>query len=312
MMQSRPPRQHSIRGACNCSRFGCRAGKRVCTDGEGWSPCKSWAFVMFLVSQCSLARGIRQTQEPQGPRITGTGEKEREGMGWRQRPLVTCGASGPPRSACSRSRRSSRARGAGTPAASHAAGCAGERPAAVGGGLHRRGPRSPRCVCERAWFRCASWRPAGGARTRRTRTHRVRMQARANRTADGLPLEDAGGEKDSERTAGLRRPHLSDAQRQAARIERCLHQKRSVHPAARALQDSKPADAGYPGVRASLHAAHPVAAPAAPLDAAEPALQLTRKQQQEVVGIVSSNTHIREVAAGPSGWTFEMICAACQ
>ena len=62
-------------------------------------------------------------------------------------------------------------------------------------------------------------------------------------------------------------------------------------------------------MRASLHAAHPVAAPATPLEAAEPALQLTREQLQEVVGIVSSH---RGTAAGPSGWTFEMICAACQ
>ena len=63
-------------------------------------------------------------------------------------------------------------------------------------------------------------------------------------------------------------------------------------------------------MRASLHAAHPVAASAAPLKAAEPAVQLTREQLQEVVGIVSS--HHRGTAAGPSGWTFEMICAACQ
>ena len=63
-------------------------------------------------------------------------------------------------------------------------------------------------------------------------------------------------------------------------------------------------------MRASLHAAHSVAAPAAPLEAAEPALQLTREQLQEVVGIVSSHHH--GTAAGPSGWTFEMICAACK
>ena len=55
------------------------------------------------------------------------------------------------------------------------------------------------------------------------------------------PLEDAWEEEDSERTAGLRRPYLSDAQLQAARIENCLHQKRSVHRSARVLQDSKPA-----------------------------------------------------------------------
>ena len=117
-----------------------------------------------------------------------------------------------------------------------------------------------------------------------------------------------GGKEDSERTAGLRRPHLYDAQRQAARTERCLHQKRSVHRAAQALQDSKVVVARDPGVCASLHAAHPVAAPAAALEAAEPALQLTREQLQGVVGIVSARH--RGTAGGPSGWTFEMICAA--
>ena len=63
-------------------------------------------------------------------------------------------------------------------------------------------------------------------------------------------------------------------------------------------------------MRASLHAAHPVAAPAAPLEAAEPALPLPREQLQEVLGIVAA--HQWGTAAGPSGWTFEMICAACQ
>ena len=146
---------------------------------------------------------------------------------------------------------------------------------------------------------------------------------RATMIADELPLEDAGGEEDRERTvclaspfhsfvttAGLRHPQLPDAQRRAARIERCLHKKCSVHRAARALQDSKPADTRDPEVRDSLHAAHPVAAPAAPREAAEPALQLTRELLQEVVGIVSSQ--YRGTAAGPSGWTFDMICAACQ
>ena len=51
--------------------------------------------------------------------------------------------------------------------------------------------------------------------------------ARATRTADGVLLEDAGREEDSECSAGLRRirtrrtyTDLSDAQRQAAQIER--------------------------------------------------------------------------------------------
>ena len=40
------------------------------------------------------------------------------------------------------------------------------------------------------------------------------------------------------------------------------------------------------------------------------ALQLTHEQLQELVGIVSA--HHRGTAAGPTGWTFEMLCAACQ
>ena len=59
-----------------------------------------------------------------------------------------------------------------------------------------------------------------------------------------------------------------------------------------------------------LRAAHPAAAPAAPLEATEPALQLTRAQLQEVVAIVSA--HQLRTAARPSGWTFEMIYTACQ
>ena len=127
---------------------------------------------------------------------------------------------------------------------------------------------------------------------------------------DGLPLEDAWGEKYKERTAELRRPHLSNAQRPAARVERCLHQKRAVHQAARALQDSKPVDARDLGVHASLHVAHPGAASAAPLEAAEPTSQLTREQLQEMVGTVSA--HHQRTAAGPSRWTFQKICAAWQ
>ena len=137
----------------------------------------------------------------------------------------------------------------------------------------------------------------------------VAAAARATRVADGQPLDDDGGEG-SERAAGLRRPHLSEAQRQAHRIERCLVQRRSIHRAARALQSGKPADARDPHVRERLHAAHPAAEPAAPLQAEEPALQLTREQLQDVIGVVAARH--KGTAAGPSGWTFEMICAACQ
>ena len=134
-------------------------------------------------------------------------------------------------------------------------------------------------------------------------------RARATRLADGLPLEDPGG-GETERADARRRPHLSEAQRQAQRIDRCLRVRRSIHRAARALQSSKPADARSPVVRAALQALHPAAEPAALLDAEEPALQLTLEQLREAVSVLAS--HHRGSAPGPSGWTFEMICAACQ
>ena len=124
----------------------------------------------------------------------------------------------------------------------------------------------------------------------RSRRSGAAAALRATRIADGLPVVDAGGgEEIPERKVGPRRPHLSDAQRQAARINQCLHQKFSIHRAARALQDRKPADARDPQVRANLHAAQPAGTPAAPLDAAEPTLQLTREAVQEVVCIVSDH-----------------------
>ena len=63
-------------------------------------------------------------------------------------------------------------------------------------------------------------------------------------------------------------------------------------------------------MRASLHASHPLAVPAASLDAAEPALHLTRVQLLDVMCIVSA--HHRVTAAGPPSWTFEMIRVARQ
>ena len=42
----------------------------------------------------------------------------------------------------------------------------------------------------------------------RSRSSGVAAAARATRVADGLPLEDAGGEEESERTTGLLRLHL--------------------------------------------------------------------------------------------------------
>ena len=49
---------------------------------------------------------------------------------------------------------------------------------------------------------------------------------------------------------------------------------------------------------------------AAPLEVAQPALQLTHEQLQEVVAIMSA--HHQGTVPGPSGWTIEMMCASCQ
>ena len=113
------------------------------------------------------ASGKRQSPKARGSR--GQGEKKGTGGGSGSGPLATCGASGPPRSVCSRSRRASRARGAGTPAASHAAGCAAKRPEFG--------------TLARAVFTYCCGRRSGAAGA-----------ARATRIADGLPLEDTGGE----------------------------------------------------------------------------------------------------------------------
>ena len=80
-----------------------------------------------------------------------------------------------------------------------------------------------------------------------------------------------------------RRPSHDLLQEQLLHL-RCLHQKRSVHRAARALQDIKPADARDPGVRASLHAAQPLTAPAAPFESAELALQLAAAESGATAG----------------------------
>ena len=107
--------------------------------------------------------------------------------------------------------------------------------------------------------------------------------------------------------AGSSKPE-TDGQPRATRHDQAeIPPERPAKPDAPATMQAGGSSHGSAG---SQGAAHLVAAPAAPLDAAEPALQLTREQLQEVVGIVSSQHP--GTAAGPSGWTFEMICAACK
>lgn len=108
---------------------------------------------------------------------------------------------------------------------------------------------------------------------------------------------------------GLRRPHLSNGQRQAARMERCLRQTRSIHLAVPGLLDGNPADARDPRVSEGLYTAQPAAAPAAPFKAAEPVLQLTLEQPLLVVGIVSG--HYRGTALAKRSATWRGPAALC-
>lgn len=60
----------------------------------------------------------------------------------------------------------------------------------------------------------------------------------------------------------------------------------------------------------SLHVAHPQPCEQRRWSAQNPSLQLTRKQLQEVVGIVAA--HHQRAATAPAGGTLEMTCIACQ
>ena len=124
-------------------------------------------------SNAGSQRASGKRKSPQARGSQGHGTKKGEERGWRQRPLATCGTSGSPQGACSRSRRASQAGGTSIPAASHAAECATKGPAAVRRGLHRGGPQDSRRLRKRKGCRCAYRCPARGARIRRARTHHV-------------------------------------------------------------------------------------------------------------------------------------------
>ena len=135
------------------------------------------------------------------------------------------------------------------------------------------------------------------------------MRARCQRVAGGVPLEDPVGEG-TRRSTAPRRSYLSVPQRQAQYAERCLRQGRSIRRAVRVTNSSTPSDATSPAVRQQLNDLHPSAAPPPFLEEEEAALQLSLEQFQAAVAAIAA--HHRGSAAGPSGWTLEMICTACQ
>lgn len=142
----------------------------------------------------------------------------------------------------------------------------------------------------------------------RGRRSGIKAAARCNAYTAGRPLEEVG--EGTQRRAALRRPHLPELHRFAHRVKNQLTKKKSIRKAARAMKKDKLANSRLPEVRARLQAQHPAAAPPAALALEGEALQLTLEQLRAVLEFVAK--HHRGSAAGPSGWTYEMICTACQ
>ena len=139
-----------------------------------------------------------------------------------------------------------------------------------------------------------------------------RALARLRRIEAGEPLDDeigvdVGGSQG--RHGGNRRRRVSDEAKAAARIERHVSAG-SVRRAAAALSSDPLADTSDPAVLAQLRALHPDAEFPAVFDAEEPALQTSVETLLAVCKRVSA--HKRGTAGGPTGWTYEMICACVQ
>ncbi len=79
---------------------------------------------------------------------------------------------------------------------------------------------------------------------------------------------------------------------------------------ARALEATPLADPADPTVLAALRTLHPASPPAAPVQATEPPLQVSGDILRGVLARLGA--HHRGSAGGPTGWTFEMVCAAAQ
>ena len=102
---------------------------------------------------------------------------------------------------------------------------------------------------------------------------------------------------------------MSDQAKLAARIERHVSAG-SIRRGAAALSSEPLADTSDPAVLAKLRALHPDAESPAPIDVEEPALQTSAETLLAVCKRVSA--HNRGTAGGPTGWTYEMICAFVQ
>ena len=145
-----------------------------------------------------------------------------------------------------------------------------------------------------------------------SRSRGRRILARLRRVADGHRLDDEGGDEEeggSQGQAGSRRRRVSDQAKLAARIERHMSAG-SIKRGAAALSSEPLADASDPAVLAKLRALHPNAESPAAIDTEVPALQTSAETLLAVCKRVSA--HNRGTAGGPTGWTYEMICACAQ
>jgi hypothetical protein len=106
-----------------------------------------------------------------------------------------------------------------------------------------------------------------------------------------------------------RRRRVSEQALLAARIERCVSAG-SIKRGAAALNAETLADESDPAVLAKLRDLHPGADPPAALAIHAPALEVSAETLVAVCKRVSA--HNRGTADGPSGWTYEMICACVQ
>lgn len=147
-----------------------------------------------------------------------------------------------------------------------------------------------------------------------SRTRGRRILARLRRIANAQDLDDEDGREEEQgestgRHTGNRRRRGSEQAKLAARIERHVSAG-SIKRGAAALSSEPLADASDPAVFAKLRALHPDAEPPEPLATDEPALSISAETLIAVCKRVCA--HNRGTAGGPTGWTYEMICACVQ
>mgnify|MGYP001787467346 CR=1 FL=1 len=143
-----------------------------------------------------------------------------------------------------------------------------------------------------------------------SRSRDRRILARLRRIGEGQRVDgEEEGDVLGQPPTGPRRRRVSEQALLAARIERHVSAG-SIKRGAAALAAEPLADTSDPAVLAKLRDLHPGAAPPVALAIDEPALEVSGETLVAVCKRVSA--HNRGTAGGPTGWTYEMICACVQ